>query len=312
MSNLPATQKASPPALAILEERRIDIEQALVPGVSVDRFIKTVHNAILNNRDLLQCTRESILQACMKAAGDGLVLDGREAALVVHNTRVKGANGEKDTWEKTAVYIAMLQGKIKRMFNTGVVNDVSLNVVYQHEVQKINPATKRPYFHYQRGDDERIEHTPILFEDAGPPVAFYSIVRLRGGGVSRKVMTAAQVDKIRDRKKDSNGNPIVSPIWKAHYEEMGKKTVLHNHAKTLPLSSEARQILEEGDRDDDLNDEDGDIVDNDAIADQPMRARRGRNGAAKMNAQPEPDHDPETGELVDEDDGSASFDSDPI
>ena len=58
-------------------------ELGLPAHVPVSRFVSAVTSAMLTTRDLDQCSLESIIAGCRKAAIDGLLPDGREAALVV-------------------------------------------------------------------------------------------------------------------------------------------------------------------------------------------------------------------------------------
>ena len=60
-----------------------EFEAALPPQISVDKFIRTTLTAVQMNPDLLQADRKTLLGTCMKAAQDGLMLDGREAAPVI-------------------------------------------------------------------------------------------------------------------------------------------------------------------------------------------------------------------------------------
>jgi len=66
-----------------LEERADQYAAALPSTIKPERFTRTVLTAVTQNPQLLECHRGSLLLACMKAAQDGLVPDGREAALVI-------------------------------------------------------------------------------------------------------------------------------------------------------------------------------------------------------------------------------------
>jgi len=78
---------------------------ALPPQIPVEKFIRTTLTAVQMNPDLLQADRRSLLGACMKAAQDGLLLDGREAAPVIFNTK----DGKK------VQYMPMVGGILKKM-----------------------------------------------------------------------------------------------------------------------------------------------------------------------------------------------------
>jgi recombination protein RecT len=64
-----------------------EFQSALPPQISVEKFIRTTLTAVQMNPELLSADRRSLLGACMKAAQDGLLLDGREAAPVIFRTK---------------------------------------------------------------------------------------------------------------------------------------------------------------------------------------------------------------------------------
>ena len=66
-----------------------DLKKMLPPSIPSDKFVRTVQTAITLNPDLAEADKNSVLTSCMKAAADGLVLDGREAALTIYNTKQK-------------------------------------------------------------------------------------------------------------------------------------------------------------------------------------------------------------------------------
>src|SRR4029077_20861501 len=94
-------------------------------------------------------------------------------------------------------------------------------------------------FRYILGDREEIIHEPHLGEDHGEPIAAYAIVRLTNGGVQREVMTAQEINEIRDRSKAYKAfaaGKIKSTPWATDWAEMARKTVSKRIAKSLPRS----------------------------------------------------------------------------
>src|SRR3954454_16240199 len=79
-----------------------DLKKMLPPSLPSDKFIRTVQTAIALNPDIAEADKSSVLGACMKAAADGLVLDGREAVLTVYNTKQKDGS-----YKKVAQYLPM-------------------------------------------------------------------------------------------------------------------------------------------------------------------------------------------------------------
>lgn len=191
---------------------------ALPPQIPAEKFIRTVITVVQMNPRYLEADRRSLLGSCMKAAQDGLLLDGREAALVPFN----GKGG-------TALqYMPMIAGILKKIRNSGELASISANVVYQ-----------RDKFDYELGDDERIVHKPHLGEDRGAAMAVYAIARTKDGAVYREVMSVGEVEKIRQSSKAANAGP-----WVNHWGEMARKTVLKRLAKRLPTSTDVDQVID--------------------------------------------------------------------
>lgn len=190
---------------------------ALPPQIPVEKFVRTVITVVQMNPSHLDADRRSLLGSCMKAAQDGLLLDGREAALVPFN----GKGG------RAVQYMPMIAGILKKIRNSGELASISANVVYQ-----------RDQFDYELGDEERIKHKPHLGDDRGTPVAVYAIARTKDGAVYREVMSVGEVEKIRRASKAANAGP-----WVDHWGEMARKTVIKRLAKRLPSSTDLDQVI---------------------------------------------------------------------
>ena len=130
---------------------------------NVDRFIRVVLNAVLANPDLLDADRRSLMSACMKAAQDGLQPDGREAVLNIYNTKKKWQDPKtrqwQEEWVKTAQYLPMVGGLVKKLYESGEVTYLDAACVYAND-----------RFTYKRGDEPRLEHEPTLADEPGPIV----------------------------------------------------------------------------------------------------------------------------------------------
>ncbi|HSW34700.1 MAG TPA: recombinase RecT, partial [Steroidobacteraceae bacterium] len=158
-----------------LIEMKSHLAQALPAGIAADRFIRVTLTAIQLQPELLECDRKSLLLACLRAANDGLMPDGREGAFVVF----KGKKG------KAAQWMPMYAGLLKKVRNTGELVSISANVVYE-----------RDHFDYELGDEERIVHKPAI-GDRGKPIAAYAIAKLKSGGIEREVMDATAIRQVQ-------------------------------------------------------------------------------------------------------------------
>src|SRR5579872_7163533 len=123
------------PSLATMPiEQALDVYApnflAVLPGnIPVERFKRMVITALNTNPDLAQADRRSLFNSCIKCASDGLLPDGREAALVVYNTKIK--RGSREYRADMVRYLPMIAGIRKRMHNSGEVDGTTAEVVYQ-------------------------------------------------------------------------------------------------------------------------------------------------------------------------------------
>jgi recombination protein RecT len=202
-----------------LIELKPQLQQALPAGIAADRFMRVTLTAIQLQPELLECERKSLLLACLRAANDGLMPDGREGAFVVFKDKKRGL--------KLAQWMPMYMGLLKKVRNTGELLSISANVVYE-----------RDQFDYELGDNERIVHKPAL-GNRGKPIAAYAIAHLKGGGIEREVMTAEAIRQVQAvSRSTAEGTP-----WSQWPDEMARKTVIRRLYKRLPSSTEMDRYL---------------------------------------------------------------------
>lgn len=209
------------------------VEQALPGNVSPERFVRVVVTAINQTPELVAVDRGTLFNAVIRCAQDGLLPDGREAALVIFND--KNAQGGK-----RATYLPMVGGYRKIAAKHGM--SLEAFVVYEHDA-----------FDYQLGFEPTISHKPPKLGDPrGTAVGAYAVARHKDGRKWLDVMDLAQIEAVRkvSRAATSQYGP-----WVNHWDEMARKTVARRLYKQLPLEAldetDAR-ILEHGDTDADL------------------------------------------------------------
>jgi recombination protein RecT len=199
--------------------RESQIEQfraALPKHIPWQRFVRVVRTGAYNNPELLDAHRGSYLNACMRAAQDGLLPDGRLGALVIY----QGKGGTK-----MVQWLPMIAGLRQKVRNSGEITEWSAHVVHERDA-----------WDYQEGDNPHIHHRPVR-GDRGPVVAAYSVARYRTGEISREWMWIEELDKVRAASKAQRGP------WQDWTEEMYKKTVAKRHSKVLPMSSDLDDLL---------------------------------------------------------------------
>lgn len=206
------------PIVTDLRKMESQFKLALPEHVSPEKFVRVVVTAVQTNPDLKKANRESVLAAALKCAQDGLLPDGKEAALVCY--------GDK------AQYLPMIAGVLTKVRRSGELKSIGAHVVYENDT-----------FLYVLGDEESIEHKPLLDGPRGKAKAVYAIAHTKDGGIYREVMSLEQVNQVRNVSRAKNNGP-----WVAWWDEMARKTVLRRLSKRLPMSTDLQQVFQ---RDDD-------------------------------------------------------------
>jgi phage RecT family recombinase len=274
---------ATMPFHAALEAYTPNFAAELPNHIPVERFKRTIVTALNMSPDLRQADRRSLFNAAVKCAHDGLYPDGREAALVVFNSRTQNEHGQ-DVWIKAVQYLPMIAGIRKRMRNTGEVLSATAEVVYRNDK-----------FRYVKGEDPHIEHEPpAIDQERGDAVGAYAIIKLANGETLREVMGKPEIERARAVSK--SGQKADSP-WVKWWDEMARKTVLRRCAKSAPTGSDLDRLL--------ARDEEGpEMPALSEIREIPPRPRREDFIPA---AEPDPEEqyevvDEETGEVGEEED----------
>lgn len=226
-----------------------EVEAGLPKTVPVERFKAAFLTAAVNNKSIFDCDMKSIQIALLRCAADGLVPDGRQAALV--------------PFKGTCTYMPMVQGIIKRAKELGDISRIDAQCVYENDE-----------FDRLLGDDDRIFHRPPpLSSDRGKIIGSYAIFYGPPGEVvHREVMSRGDLDKVRSVGRSSGG------VWKEWEGEMCRKSAIRRGSKYVPMSDALRQIIT---RDDEM-------VDLTARRDEPspaiarLQAARGSQCAAAL------------------------------
>lgn len=199
---------------------------ALPSHIKPEKFQRVVLTVVQSTPDLLEADRQSLFDSCIKCASDGLIPDGREAALTVFNTKVK--RGGRDEWIKKVQYIPMLAGIQKRVRNSGLIDSIQAHVIYEKDT-----------FEWEQGFDERIIHKPFFPGDRGKAVGAYAIAKFKDGSRQFEVMDVAEIERIRAASKTGQFGP-----WKDWWAEMARKSVFKRLAKWLPLDADVDDLIE--------------------------------------------------------------------
>lgn len=243
-----------------LDKMTPEFKKALPGHITAERFVRTAQTAIALTRNIEKVkSPQSLLAACSKAAADGLILDGREAALVVDY------NGDVQ-------YRPMMRGLLKLAYQSGQIKSLV-----------VEPVRKNDFFEHVPTDPERpIIHKVNHREDRGDVFAVYALAELMTGGIVHEVMNLGDVNAIRDRSdayRAFKANKIKSTPWATDWAEMARKTVFRRISKYLPSSTDRDDLHTAAER----IDEDYTIdhaTDGEAPPATPMQTTKKRGGAA--------------------------------
>lgn len=194
------------------------LESVLPPGLELRRFMRTVSNLLQihpQSQRLLAADRQSLFNACLKSAGDGLLLDGREAVLTVFHENK--SNTDKVT------YMPMVQGLVKLARNSNEISNIVAEVVYKNDG-----------FIYRPGVQDQPLHDPDWFGDRGKPIGAYAVVTTKD---NEKIVSVLASDRILAIGQGGRNADQYMPGKGAHFVEWWKKTVIKNALKYSPKST---------------------------------------------------------------------------
>ncbi len=216
-------------AITPVEEFKINIGnmedqfKAVLPKhIKSEKFVNVVVTAIRTNPKLLTYNRQSLFNACMDCAQDGLLPNGSEAALVPFKGNVK--------------YMPMVTGITKKARNSGEIVTIDALVVYENDNYDVWVDEKGPHFKHKKSR-----------EDRGNIILTYAYAITKDGGVYHEEIDEKGMDAIQKCCKASD-----TP-WKGPFkDEMRRKSALRRLCKyRLPSSTDMDSVIR---RDDDLYD----------------------------------------------------------
>lgn len=230
---------------------------ALPPQVPSKKFVRTIQTAISDpmiadkiNKGQLDQT--SLLNACMKAAQDGLCLDNREAALITFYNKKQGTN--------TVSYIPMVGGLLKKARQSGDVSTISAAVVFENDEFDYWIDEKGEHMHYRPCSDRK---------NKGAPIKAFAICVLKDGGSQIAVMEEDEIMAVANHSKNTDQYIPGKGPW---FGEWWKKAALRRLAKTMPSSSDLERVFEH-DNENYESFEEAEIVDHPKDIQQPGKTR---------------------------------------
>lgn len=211
MATQPAERRENPVAVIRqnLDQMAPQFKAALPAHITVEKFTRVAMTAIQNNPDLANADRNSLFGSIVRLAQDGLLPDGREAAIVLFGGKAQA--------------MPMIAGILKKLRQSGEIAKVSAQVVYEHDE-----------FVWHLGFDEDVTHNPpALNEQRGKAIGAYATAVLKDGSRLLEVMSLEEIEKVRAVSRAKGNGP-----WVSWWGEMARKTVLRRLSKRLPMSTD--------------------------------------------------------------------------
>ena len=269
-----ATQASGNPVAVIrhnLQQMAPELKAALPAHVTPEKFTRVAMTAIQNNPALQNADRRSLFGAIVRLAQDGLLPDGREAALVLFGNKAQA--------------MPMIAGVLKKIRQSGEVAKVSAHVVHAND-----------HFVWKLGFDEDVEHAPpALDQPRGQPIGAYATAVLKDGSRLLEVMSLEEIEQVRAVSRASKNGP-----WVTWWGEMARKTVMRRLSKRLPMSTDLEDEVFSKDETLAHRDERPDlqVIDGDG-GDEPKSRLDALEHHIEDGEQmdDEPEGDPETGEV---------------
>lgn len=193
-----------------------------------DKFMREVSFAaqILGGNDYLRKTSvESQQLALTGLAESGLTLSPIEKLAYLVPRKGK------------CVLEPSYMGLVKLLTDAGSVRHIEARPIYEGDQCEIDMAS----------DKKVMVHTPYFMRGLKKGVVrgFYSIATLVDGSKHAEMMGKDEVDRIMERSesyKAYRAGTIKSTTWVTDYEEMGRKTVVRRHWKSLPKTERMEHI----------------------------------------------------------------------
>lgn len=200
------------------EAQKGEIARAVPKHIDPERLVRVALTACVQNPALLNCTRESLMQATLQSASLGLMPDGvmGQAYLIPYGDKAQFQIG--------------YQGLIELAYRTDRIAAIIADVV--HEKDKFE-------FHRSVAEDHFIHRPYEGDDDPGPATHAFAIIRRKDGTASVTVLPKSKIEKEhRSHSRAAKNGP-----WVQHWEAMARKTAILVALKYEQKSSELARAI---------------------------------------------------------------------
>lgn len=215
-----------------------ELEAASPRKYSAERILAGLDAAVAKDPKILKADRKSLYLALMKVARWALDI-GDGVDLVCINNKVKGENGQPDTWKVTVEAWPDYKGLKALAIREGLMLSAEEYVVYEGE-----------HFLHEEGLRQKLEHSPRAGGTNRKVIAFYTRIRLRGGEATANVMYFDAVEERRAKSKSWSDAALAKKKQKTGCPPWyGKKTAIRDWLNRQPKTGVMSEALHALDRD---------------------------------------------------------------
>ena len=161
---------------------------------------------------ILNYDRNSLINALISCAQDGLVPDGVEAAILPFYSKNSNVN--------LAKYTPMVDGVIKILLRDSSIKRLISECVYEND-----------HFEYEVSTQHFV-HKPDWFGERGKMVGCYAMIERMDGTKTFETLNMAQISEIRGCAKQKH-------VWDKWFSQMCRKSAIHRLSKYVLTDDKA-------------------------------------------------------------------------
>lgn len=220
-------QKSKPTATSLLQREEVKRKFAEILGAKSAGFITSVLSAVNQNALLKNAVPETVYMSAMMAAALDLPVNPNLgfAYIIPYNNRVKGENGQPDTWVISAQFQMGYKGFVQLAQRTGLYKTISAAPVYEGQLISEDPLKGFEFDWKAKKSDKVIGYA-----------AYFSLIN----GFEKTLYMTSEELKSHGSKYSKTFSQSNSK-WKTDFDAMALKTVVKLLlSKFAPLSVDSQ------------------------------------------------------------------------
>lgn len=199
-------------------------------GTRTSSFLTSVLSAVNSNENLKHAEQNSVYMAAMMAASLDLPINQNLgfAYIIPYKTKIKGENGQPDTYRDIAQFQMGYKGFIQLCLRSGQFKTISCSPVYEGQLQEENPLTGFVFDWKNKVSEKVIGYA-----------AYFSLIN----GFEKTMYM--NVDQIKNHgNKYSKSFKLSYGLWNTDFDAMASKTVVKLLlSKYAPMSVEMQKAV---------------------------------------------------------------------